>query len=107
MQLSERYRRAVLMPLDDTTESQMRCGDVATSTCVKALSIDGDPFFYAIGETGVFAALNSACGTAIADYEEEIIEHCTQSWAGTRSRLNRADGEGGKWQYRGTPGTIS
>ena len=74
MQNSERFRRGVLLPLDDQAEDELRRNDIGRDTRVLYVEISTDDVFYRIWETGLFQAINDAVPCLVDDYEEEWIE---------------------------------
>ncbi len=75
MQVSEMFRRGVIAPRSDEAERQLRSCFVSSDIDVDVVPIDdSDAIFHAIGSSGIFDAINAACGSAIDDYEEEILE---------------------------------
>ncbi len=73
MQNAQRYRRGVLMPLDDRALDALVHNDVDDETNVAHIEITDDDSFYEIWRSGVFHRINEALGCCIDDYEEEWI----------------------------------
>jgi hypothetical protein len=80
IQLPALFRRGIVAPLDAATEAEMRTWFLTYCARVEFLPIHEDGMFEALWEAGVFRRINSACGSFIDDYEEDIIEasslHC-------------------------------
>lgn len=74
MQVSQSYRRGIVLPLDTQTEEQLRRNDLDESARVEYLSIPSQHIFELLWESQIFADINDRCGTLIDDYEEEFVE---------------------------------
>ncbi|MCG8417152.1 MAG: hypothetical protein MJE77_04310 [Proteobacteria bacterium] len=73
MQISEKFRRGVVMPLDETSAKALEAEDVNDATRVRFIEIASQDEFELLWQTGVFAAINEQTGSLIDDYEEEVI----------------------------------
>ena len=73
MQLSQLFRRGIVLPLDDDSARQLSEFAVHSPVRVEWLPILGDEQFTEIWETGVLQRINQNCGTSISDYEETVI----------------------------------
>lgn len=74
MQLSEKFRRGIVVPLSDHSAEQLSRWAVDKFVMVEFLSIVDQSLFDQIWEAGIFQAINSACSTLIDDYEEEDLQ---------------------------------
>jgi len=74
MQLSELYRRGIVVPLDQESEERIRAYDVDANSNVRHLKIPSDNLFLSLWRIGLFDEINRRCGTLVDDYEEEIID---------------------------------
>jgi len=73
MQISERFRRGVVVPLDETSVRSMADGVVDESTRVHFVEISTQAEFESIWRAGIFDEINKQLGTIMHDYEEEIV----------------------------------
>ncbi len=73
MQLSEKFRRGVVVPADDDAATAFENGDVADDVQVRFVEISGQAEFEKIWKTGFFSELNAQTGCLIDDYEEECV----------------------------------
>lgn len=69
MQMSELYRRGILLPNSEIVEQQARINNISKHSRFEVLRFS-DPDFYALWHTGVLMEINQKCGTMIDDYEE-------------------------------------
>lgn len=75
MQVSELFRRGVVMPTGATAEEALREGDVDADTEVVWIQIPGgDGFFDRIWQSQIFERINDALDRCIDDYADEWIE---------------------------------
>jgi hypothetical protein len=74
MQPSELWRRGVVMALTAEAAEQIDAGNVDESTPVQFLPIPGEALFGELWGSGLFAAINRACGSLIDDYESEWLQ---------------------------------
>jgi hypothetical protein len=68
------YRRGVVMPLDDKTESALRVNKVSDNDSLQYLPIASDCLFEELWSIGLFHAINQECESLLDDYEECMIE---------------------------------
>lgn len=73
MQVSELYRRGIVLPLDDCAVESLRRYEVDDQTRVKYVPIHTDALFLELWNLGLFKEINARCGTLIDDYEEEFL----------------------------------
>ena len=73
MQLSERFRRGVVVPLDDDAAVELEGLEVTESTLVHFVEIADQAAFEELWNTGIFDAVNEATGSMLDDYEEEEV----------------------------------
>ena len=73
VQLSERFRRGVVVPLDDEADKIMEAGEVNEDSRVHFVGITRDGEFESLWETSLFATVNEATGCMVDDYEDEVI----------------------------------
>lgn len=73
MQLSQLFRRGIVVPLTDTTAQQLAQWSVEGIVQVEYLPIPDQSLFEEIWRAGVFQAINDTCSTLISDYEEEDV----------------------------------
>ena len=73
MQLAERFRRGIVVPLDVTACGQLLQGKVDENTSVQSINLDNDDTFYELWEWGFFKAINQACETHIGEYEDNCL----------------------------------
>ena len=73
MQLSQLFRRGIVIPLDQDAEDCLRAGNVEETTNVRFLPLDVDTFF-TMWRYGLFDEINSRCKAMIDDYEDDLIE---------------------------------
>lgn len=74
MQLSEKYRRAILLPSDAESVDDIRKYSLTETTKVEMVSFEDSDKFYRIWQSGLFKEINAKCGTLIDDYEECLLE---------------------------------
>jgi hypothetical protein len=74
MQLSELFRRGVIVPLTDRSAEHLARWSVDDFVSVEFLPIGNESLFEEIWKAGVLQALNAACSIAISDYEEECLQ---------------------------------
>ncbi|MDZ7616453.1 MAG: hypothetical protein U1E05_05570 [Patescibacteria group bacterium] len=77
MQLSQLFRRGIVVPLTDRTEEQFSRWFVDDFATVAFLPIADESLFEDIFKAGVFHLLNEVCSTTIDDYEEEALPATT------------------------------
>ena len=75
MQNSERFRRGVVVPLDDVAADALATWEVDESTPVHFVEIESQRDFETLWKTGFFASLNEQIGCLLDDYEEERISY--------------------------------
>ncbi|MGH7140602.1 MAG: hypothetical protein ACREHD_33130 [Pirellulales bacterium] len=73
MQVSELFRRSILVPADDASRDDLDCEDVSENTRVDIIRIPSDDFFDEVLDMGVFNFVNDRVGSLIGDYETERI----------------------------------
>jgi hypothetical protein len=73
MQMSELYRRGIVLPMDQQAQFELETNDVTEHTYVKSLMFDDDKDFLTVWKSGVFDRINTACSSCVDDYEEEAI----------------------------------
>jgi hypothetical protein len=74
-QLSEEYRRGIIMPLDDKSEKQMRSFYFDSKTKFDSVLInEKNNLFFILWESRLFDKINSKTGLTIDNYETEIAE---------------------------------
>lgn len=73
MQLSQLFRRGIVVPLTDATVQQLASWSVTGTVRVEYLPIPDESLFEQIWNAGVLQAVNERCSTAIDDYEEERV----------------------------------
>lgn len=73
-QLSEIWRRGIVLPLTIEKAKEMATFYVSTGSDVQYLSIENDVFFYRLWQTGIFEELNKRCNVLIDDFEEEDLQ---------------------------------
>jgi hypothetical protein len=74
MQLSQLFRRGVIVPLTESTAEQLTRWSVDDFARVEYIPIVSQALFEDICEAGVFRVLNRACSANIGDYEEEELK---------------------------------
>lgn len=75
MQISELYRRGIIVPLDTEAWEAVASADVTGNEQIAFLKIsDSDDYFYKLWDTGVFHQINAAVGSFIDDYEDSAVE---------------------------------
>jgi hypothetical protein len=74
MQVSEIYRRGIVLPLVDAAEEDLRYNDIEPTTAVRCLKITTDQLFANLWNSGVFEQINNLCGSLINDYEQDFVE---------------------------------
>ncbi|MCB1099807.1 MAG: hypothetical protein KDN22_29840 [Verrucomicrobiae bacterium] len=72
-QLSEVWRRGVVVPLTNDSANEMAQFAVSSEAEALCLPIDTDALFYEIWATNLFQDINRSCGVLIDDYEEEKL----------------------------------
>ncbi len=72
-QLSEVWRRGIVLPLTRETAIEMSECYVSEESEVKYLPIRSDSLFDELWKTNLFQEINSSCNTLIDDYEEEEL----------------------------------
>lgn len=72
MQISEKCRRGIVLPLSRSTEKEVRNYSVSERSKVEVLGLKDDHFFFKIFE--LFREINNSCSTMIDDYENELVE---------------------------------
>jgi hypothetical protein len=73
MQISEKYRRGIVVPLDANSARAMADENVDESIRVHFVEIPNQDDFDTIWKTGIFEAINEKIGSMLDDYEEESI----------------------------------
>jgi hypothetical protein len=73
MQLTQLFRRGILVPLTDRSAEQLSRWSVDDFVTVEFLPIGDQSLFDEIWQASIFQSLNSACSTLIDDYEEEVL----------------------------------
>ena len=74
MQLPTIFRQGIISPLDDETESQFRSWSLSGLSMVMFLPIEGSDLSGELWDSGLFEAINTAAGSLIDEYEEELLE---------------------------------
>jgi hypothetical protein len=74
MQLSQLFRRGIVVPMTDHSAEQLSRWTVDDFVSVEFLSIANESLFAEIWKAGVFQSINATCSTVIADYEEEDLQ---------------------------------
>ena len=86
MQITELFRRGIVVPLDSDAEEALRNGDVDATTNVQHLIIPDNGLFERLWRIGLFSEINAQCGSMVDDYEEDFIE--APSVAGIRLAID-------------------
>jgi len=73
MQMTQLFRRGVVVPLNDDAENALYNGEVDETTQVHFVEIDSEADFITLWQTGVFKKINETTGSMLDDYEEDII----------------------------------
>lgn len=73
MQLSERWRRGVVVPLDDKALKAIRDFYVPTLASVIVAELRSDQDFYKLWRLGLFEDINETTGAYVDDYEEREV----------------------------------
>jgi hypothetical protein len=73
MQISERFRRSIVVPRDLAAQEDLDCEDVDYRTQVDVLWLDDDNLFNQAWDEGVFERINDAANALIGDYETEKL----------------------------------
>lgn len=73
MQITELFRRGIVLPLDVIAASQLADWEVGATINVEWLEIADDEVFKKIWRSGLLQEINGFCGTKINDYEEEEV----------------------------------
>jgi|GEM_PF-2252171 len=74
--LTEKYRRGIVLPLNDNTERLVRAFQFDYKSKIDTVSInENDNIYDVIWESGLIHKINNKINTSIDDYEEEIIEY--------------------------------
>jgi len=73
MQLSEKYRRGVVIPLTDAAVMDLDRETFDETTRVHVVEIVSQCEFDDLWKTGFFEAVNEQTGCLVDDYEEEVI----------------------------------
>ena len=74
MQVTELFRRGIVVPLTDRSAEQLSRMWVDDFATVEFLPIVDQSLFDEIWQANVFQSLNSACSTLIDDYEEAVLQ---------------------------------
>lgn len=74
MQLSELFRRGIVVPLTDRSAEQLARWSVDGFVSVEYLPIVGESLFEEVWNAGIFQSVNTTCSTLIGDYEEEDLQ---------------------------------
>lgn len=94
MQIAEKFRRAVLVPLDERAHHALSIQEVDDSILVWELRIGTQTEFETIWASGILQAINNKAGTLIDDYEETeipvdlipVLTSVVHSYAARRAR---------------------
>lgn len=73
MQLTEIFRRGIVLPRNQCSFQQFQRWDISGSVLVNFIPILQEQDFEIIWQSGVFQSLNSVCSLNIDDYEEEVL----------------------------------
>lgn len=73
MQLSELYRRGVVVPLDQVAAAQLRAGAVESSARVDYAELASESDFAWLWTQGFFARIGEHAGLELSDYEEQEL----------------------------------
>lgn len=73
MQISERFRRGVVVPLDHAAVEAFEADHTTEATRVHFIKIADQAEFEALWKTGLFGEINASTGSMIDDYEEAAI----------------------------------
>jgi hypothetical protein len=95
VQLAEKFRRGVVVPLDDESAATLRTLEVAETTRVHYVEINDQATFEAIWRTGIFDAVGKATGCIVEDYDEEEIPAAMVARVCELSELYASKGAGG------------
>lgn len=72
MQVSEKCRRGVALPLTVNAEEEFRSGDITDNSRFELIELNNDEMYYKL--LGLFNEINEECRTLLDDYETELVE---------------------------------
>lgn len=73
MQLTELFRRGIVMPLNELSKVQLSSWNFGSICRVQFIPLNDDMNYLPIWDSQLFQKINEVCGTNIDDYEEECL----------------------------------